>query len=142
MPRRILIIGLLFCFGGLHAIWQMVSALMEVRLFLNFSVLMLPVGIGLLRGRASSRRWARVWIILGYAICALGAVVAVASPQAVTLSWPGLDTRGIPALPYAYVCLFLASFSLYIMQRLLDSPKARAWFGTEGRRTTGYHPFT
>ncbi|RYD49041.1 MAG: hypothetical protein EOP85_02385, partial [Verrucomicrobiaceae bacterium] len=70
MPKRILIIGILFCLNGLAAGWDMVSAPFENRFSLNLAVLMLPVGIGLLRGRDSSRRWANVWIVLGFAMCA------------------------------------------------------------------------
>jgi cellulose synthase/poly-beta-1,6-N-acetylglucosamine synthase-like glycosyltransferase len=142
MPKRILIIGLVFCLGGIHATWEMLSALMDSRIFLDVGALMLPVGIGLLRGRARSRWWARVWILIGYAICAIALVIALFNPQSVSISWPAPGTRGIPALPYAFACLFLAFLTLHIMQRLLDSRKSREWFGTGSRHTPGYQPFT
>lgn len=63
MPKRVLIIGLLFCLSGILAIWDVLSGICQNRLSLNFAVLLLPVGIGLLRGRQRSQWWARFCII-------------------------------------------------------------------------------
>lgn len=139
MPKRVLIIGLLFCLGGILAIWEIISALLEGRLYLNFSVFLLPVGIGLLRGRARSQWWARVWIFLGYLVCALLAVLALFMPEAAKVSWPGLELHGPAALPYLFTTVFLVAIAFHIMHRLLYSPKACEWFGTRGRVGVGHH---
>ena len=61
-PTRITFIGILFIVGGGLAAWEILADLFRNRVNLNFGVLMLPVGIGLLNGKASSRKWAKFWI--------------------------------------------------------------------------------
>jgi hypothetical protein len=61
-PLGLTIIGSLFILGGALALFQMALDLSHSRIRLNFAVLMIPVGIGLLKGRFSSRFWAKVWI--------------------------------------------------------------------------------
>lgn len=48
--------------GGCLAAWEVIYDLFHSHVNLNFTVLMFPVGIGLLKGRASSRGWAKFWI--------------------------------------------------------------------------------
>jgi hypothetical protein len=60
MPKRVLIIGLQFCLGGLSAIWDMLFGLFHSRIGFNFGELLLPVGIGLLRGKPTSKWWAGI----------------------------------------------------------------------------------
>jgi hypothetical protein len=48
--------------GGCLAAWEVIYGLFHSHVNLNFGVLMIPVGIGLLNGRASSRGWAKFWI--------------------------------------------------------------------------------
>jgi len=61
-PTRITIIAALFIIAGCLAAWEVIYDLFHDHLNLNFAVLMIPVGIGLLKGRASSRGWAKFWI--------------------------------------------------------------------------------
>jgi uncharacterized membrane protein HdeD (DUF308 family) len=61
-PTRITIIGALFMIGGCLAAWEVINDLFHSHVNLNFGVLMIPVGIGLLKGRASSRGWTKFWI--------------------------------------------------------------------------------
>lgn len=63
-PVCITIIGILFVISGLWTGFEIVRDLFNDRLNLNFGVLMAPVGFGLMKGRSSSRGWARFWIIL------------------------------------------------------------------------------
>ncbi len=126
MPKRVLIIGLLFVLGGVLAIWSIIEAAMHNRISLNFGVFLLPVGIGLLRGRASSQWWARFWIILGYiTLVALGCLV-FAYPQyaEVKVTWFDTQIQGNRAIPYAFGLLALFVIFLGICHRLLYSPKA------------------
>lgn len=61
-PVGLTIIGVLFILGGAWALLKMVLELSHSRISLNFAVLMIPVGMGLLKGRSSSRFWAKFWV--------------------------------------------------------------------------------
>ena len=61
-PTRIKVIGAIFIIAGCLAAWEIGYDLLHDHLNLNFSVLMIPVGMGLLKGRSSSRGWAKFWI--------------------------------------------------------------------------------
>ncbi|WP_395748988.1 hypothetical protein [Prosthecobacter sp.] len=61
-PLGITILGVLFILGGVSALYKMAQQLSHGRVNINAAVLMIPVGIGLLRGRWSSRFWAKVWV--------------------------------------------------------------------------------
>lgn len=63
-PIQITIIGILFIIGGFLAGWSIIYGLFNNHLNFNFAALMAPVGFGLLKGRASSRGWAKFWISL------------------------------------------------------------------------------
>ncbi len=110
------------------AIWQVISDLLRSRITLNFAVLLLPVGIGLIRGRSRSRWWASFWIVLGYIGCALLIGVAVVSPQNVSSTWFGHEFSGSDAVPYAIVGSICLALLFYFVHRLLYSPKADAYF--------------
>jgi len=127
MPKRVLIIGLLFVLGGLFSIWSIVEAGMHNRLNLNFGVLLLPVGLGLLRGRASSQWWARFWIILGYVSLIAMVCLVLAYPQGAKASWFGTQIKGGKAIPYVLGIAALCGTGLRILHRLIYSPKACAF---------------
>jgi hypothetical protein len=61
-PLSITIIGILFVISGLWTGFEIVRDLFNDRINLNFGVLMAPVGFGLLKGKSSSRGWAKFWI--------------------------------------------------------------------------------
>ena len=124
MPKRVLIIGLLFVIFGVLALWSIIEAATHSRINLNFGVLLLPVGVGLLRGRASSQWWARFWIILGYIVLVLLIGLVIAYPQNAKFSWFGSVIRGSRSIPYALVFSALCGVGLYICHRLLYSKKA------------------
>ena len=128
MPKRILIIGTLFSLGGLLAAWEVISALLNSHINLNFGVLMLPVGIGILTGKESSQWWGRFWIILGYLLCALLVIVAVTSPESLTVNYSNRDIHGNEALPSLMLGIALLALLLVSMHRLLYSQKANNYF--------------
>lgn len=136
MPKRILFIGILFCFFGLSAIWDMVTHLLRGDLWLNFGVLMLPVGIGLLRGRPSSRTWAKLWILLGYLGCACVIWIALVMPQSLTFRGIGMETTGSAAVSYALTITLVFTILLSVAHGLLNSRKSLEWFWSRGGRRT------
>ncbi|MEA3212539.1 MAG: hypothetical protein QOE70_5596 [Chthoniobacter sp.] len=125
MPNRVLIIGILFCLGGLLAIWEVIFSALGGRLNLNFAVCLLPVGIGLLRGRRRSLWWARFWMILGYLLCAFLIIISIAAPNAAHASVFGRETSGPGAVPYVILAALLLAATLALLHRLLCSEKAR-----------------
>lgn len=140
IPKRILILGILFILAGILAVWEVVSDLMNSHLNLNFAVFLLPVGIGLLKGKRSSRSWAKFWIILGYLLCGLLSVLAMVAPGNAHAYWPGHEVRGPAAVPYVLLFAALLALFLMVMQMLLRSDKANAYFnhagGSDGPHST------
>jgi len=128
MPTRILIIGILYCLFGAGAVWDIVTAAIEGHVHLNFTILMLLVGIGLLKGKKRSRSWARFWIVIGFLGIALILGFAIFDPRNISWTWDGDTIKGSRALPYAYG--FCAAFfvSLIVVHKLLYSAKANAFF--------------
>lgn len=134
MPKRILLIGLLFCLGGIGAIWDVFADLFVSRINVNFAVLLLPVGVGLLRGNRSSQWWARFWIILGYFLCGLLLVLALVSPGAAYATWFQREIRGPEAVPYVIMLGILFLVLLAAMHALLYSEKASSYFEKKSER--------
>ena len=66
-PTEITVAATLFLLLGMWAGFQVVAGLLAGQLNLNFNILMIPVGIGLLLGFSWSRGGAKFWIVL-YAI--------------------------------------------------------------------------
>ena len=117
-------LGSLFALSGIFAIWSIIEAAMQNRIFFNFGVFLLPVGIGLLRGRKSSQWWARFWIILAYIAIIAVICLIFAYPQNAKATWFGTEIRGTRAIPYAFGFAALFGLVLHICHRLLYSPKA------------------
>ena len=128
MPKRIIAIGLLFLVFGLLAIWGVIVGMAHNKISLNFAVLTLPVGIGLLRGKRSSQWWARFWIILGYCMMGLMVVLAFSMPQSVHATWFGNRIRGASAVPYVVFVAIVFTLVLIVLHRLLYSEKSNAYF--------------
>ncbi len=128
MPKRVLVIGLLFCLGGILAIWDVLSGLFDSRLSINFAVLLLPVGIGLLRGKPSSQWWARFWIILGYILCGSLIIFVMLSPESAHATGFGTDLHGPEAAPYVIGMALFFAVLLFVLHKLLYSEKANRFF--------------
>lgn len=128
MPKRLIAIGILFVACGLFAIWGVIAGLAHNKISLNFAVLMLPVGIGLLRGKRSSQWWAGVWIILGYCMMGLLVLFTFVMPQNVSATWFGNRIRGPSAIPYVFFVAIVCTVVLNVVHRLLYSEKSNAYF--------------
>lgn len=93
-PRSITIIGVLYIVGGLLAIGDVISDLFRDHININFAVCLLFVGIGLLKLKESSRRWAIFWIVVGYMISALLFVGYFAFPN-YSVKWDRAEVHGL-----------------------------------------------
>lgn len=131
MPKRILIIGILFILCGLSAGWEIIRGLMNDKINLNFGVLTLFTGIGLLRGVPRSRISAKVWIGIGYTICAVFVCIAFFSIDSLTFTSGSTIVRGPDALlPFSIVLVTFFTL-LLIMHTALNTPKAIAYCDRE-----------
>lgn len=72
-------LGIIFIVLGLLACIDMVTAPFFDRVSINVVACCLPVGLGLRRGKPSSRTWAQIWLWL---LAILGAVLALAAALA------------------------------------------------------------
>jgi len=134
MPIRVLIIGLLFCLAGASSLFDVLSGLFASSFNLNFGVFMLPVGIGLLRGKPSSLRWAKAWIKFGYALFAFLVIVANIFPDSASASWFGRDYNGPEAVPYLTMAVAGFTAGLIVIHRLLRSEVSQAFFEPDGEQ--------
>jgi len=128
MPKRIFIIGILFCLGGVLAIWEVVSDLFRSHINLNFAVLLLPVGIGILKGKKSSQWWGRFWIILGYIGCGLLVGSSLVWPENVTANGFGREIKGSEAVPYVLAGTVIIAATFIVLHKLLYSETAINYF--------------
>jgi hypothetical protein len=131
MPLRILIIGASFCLAGLTAVADVFQSLSEHHLNINFGIFLLPIGIGLLRGSPSSQWWARLWIVLGYAICAIVLVFSLLWPGSVGVHLPSRSVGEPINEAWNGVAIALLLLLLFLTHRLLYSRKAERWFRSE-----------
>jgi hypothetical protein len=101
----------------------MVVALFAATVNLNFAVLLLPVGIGLLRARRSSRTWAAFWIGIGYLGCVALAVMALVQPRNATAFIGSLRLTGAAAVPAILaVALILCALLSIVLLLLFSKP--------------------
>jgi hypothetical protein len=108
MPRRLLVIGGIYtAIGAASALGMAVWLFTGHGLRVDVTVFLLPVGLGLLRAKPSSRRWAAFWagfvgglLLLGLALVSLlgGSASAVFSVGPLTGFAANLFVLGIVAL--------------------------------------------
>ncbi|RYD68731.1 MAG: hypothetical protein EOP83_00060 [Verrucomicrobiaceae bacterium] len=129
MPKRILLIGLLFCLVALLAIWDVADSAIKGHLSLNFGVLLLPTGIGLLRGRASSLPLARSWCLFALGLSIILVILSVAWSENASFRVFHFVVDG----PYQIVPPILISAFIFLNYRLLRSEKAEAYCSRTSR---------
>lgn len=122
-------IGILFGAAGALVLGSMVWGFLGWdRLDLNPAVLLLPVGIGLLRGQTSSQWWASVWLVLGYAFCLVLVVADLTRPGQINFRWGDVSSEGSYSSPVLITCCVLTGAVLAALHWLLRSPKAAEYF--------------
>lgn len=64
-PIGLTVMASLFILAGTWALFKLFYSLANHMLTINFSILMIPIGIGMLRGKRDSVWWAKSWVVLG-----------------------------------------------------------------------------
>lgn len=91
-------------------------------------VFLLPVGIGLLRGKPKSRWWASFWIFMGYIFCGCLVTHVLTSHNNIRLTFLEFKLQGKEAVPYCIGFIVLCALFLYTLKRLLYSVEANYFF--------------
>ena len=63
-PHSLTVVAAIFILGGGLAVIEIIYSIVQGGFSLNFGVCMLFVGLGLLKGKPSSREWALRWLML------------------------------------------------------------------------------
>lgn len=128
-PMSITVIGVIFIVAGCLAAIGIVYDLFNERMNFNFAVLMTPVGFGLLKGRLSSRGWAKFWIGLCSLVFGLLLVCYPFFSDSYSVTWFGQQLVGISR--HAMAVGFPASFLLIAAWawRCISSDSASSFFG-------------
>jgi hypothetical protein len=105
------VIGVLLCAAGAFAGLSMVLDFAGHVLAPRPEVLLIPVGLGLLKGRRSSQRWAAGWIGLGLGATLLFGVMAVWVPSDVRASFFGYSFTAAES-SVGFAALMLACIAL------------------------------
>ena len=132
MPKRILVIGMLFSFLGLISVMNITSGLLNSQLYKDPFVLLLPIGLGIIKRQLWAQWCARFCIILGYILCSAFTVMAISSPKngAFTFGWFGRSYTfaGYEGTFFLVLLIVLLLVSLGLMHKLLYSEKAKDYF--------------
>ncbi len=130
MPKRVLVIGLLFSLAGAAAIWETLAALLRSEYHLNLTVFLLPVGIGLLRCNKNSQWWAKIWIVLGYIVCGLMAAIGLLFFESARANLLGKEITGPAAGPIIIGVSLVIVALLVVIHRLISSERSNAYFNS------------
>jgi len=91
MPKRLVVIGGTYCLlGCLSVVDMLIGALRGAGLDLQLSLFLLPVGLGLLKARPSSRRWATFWAGFSGAVTLAVLVAAIGWDGSIELGVNGV----------------------------------------------------
>jgi hypothetical protein len=127
-PRRVLVVGGLFCLVGGMVLCKILWELSQNRPFFDLLVLMLPVGIGLLKGRTSSKWWATLWLMFCYGMCLVFIVMDLANPGHVTVRGFGHEIEGGYSRPLFLSSAIAMGVVFIVMHYLLASRKSADYF--------------
>jgi putative effector of murein hydrolase LrgA (UPF0299 family) len=127
-PLSITIIAILFLCLGLKAVYEIIERAMQGSLHINLGFFMIPIAIGLLRGKDSSRIWAKIWC--GFSIL-VAVVLALAYPF-YGYSWNIIDSYGwVQALGRQTVVVLgvlIILLPAMVVWRCLSTERARGFF--------------
>jgi hypothetical protein len=134
-PTSITIIAWIFIILGSLSVCSLIYGLFNDRMNLDFSVLMIPIGIGLLKSRSSSRGWAKFWIGLFSFVLGLLLILYPFLGDSFSLRWFDKELMGFSrhamAIGFPIVFLSLARW----MWIHLTSPATLPFFDDYGPQT-------
>ena len=134
MPRRLLVIAGAYCvFGGMAVFHMVVDMVRMPGIHMDFAVFMLPVGIGLMRAKPSSRRWAAFWAVLTIVIVSAATLFAVAGGAGTVAVTPALGgpLKGYGALAYLVgIALAICTLSALTVWVLYTPPVSSVFDAT------------
>ena len=126
-PRALLIVAIIFLLGGIWAGFEMVIQALNSYLNLNFGVLGIFIGPGLLRGSRGWRTCALVLIWIVLILSPLFAILVMTSGGPLNLSFLGQDIGS--ASPLFGVLFALGVFVFYLwLYRTLVRADVRRYF--------------
>lgn len=128
-PVSITIIAVTFIVLGLLAAFDVFVSLMESRFRLNLCIFMFVVGIGLMKLKESSRKWAIFWCMVMAGLSVIGLVVALFGTA--YFSVEGTVLGGAHGRIVAAAALLLVAAVFVRMNIVLARSDTRILFGSE-----------
>ena len=130
-PASLMIVAFLFIVSGIASVWEVSSALSHGRVNINFGILALFVGIGLLRFKRGWRTCALgiVWLSFLFAALALGKLIF--SPESVTIGWIGSHSTAAQRPLMTWVLVIAMSLLVVWVYRVLTRRDVRRLFGIQ-----------
>lgn len=127
-PTSITIIAALFIVSGIWAGLEILYGFFSDHLNLNFAIFMAPIGFGLLKGRASSKDWAKFWVGLGILMLSILLILFPFMSDTLTVDWFGQPVNGSHKYLIALVWpITFLLFNIWIW-KCLKSPKNAPFF--------------
>jgi hypothetical protein len=124
-PRHLCIAGALFIAYGAGSVVKTLSNLIEGRFSVEIGFVLIPIGYGILIGRASSRKWALFFTIAGLVGAVIGGALMLHG------HWTGSERLPYPDSVSTLFDLVLSwAFCLYVSITLTRSGH-REWFAAE-----------
>lgn len=111
---------------GLLAIWNVLVDLHRAHININFAVFLLPVGVGLICGKKSSRGWATFWCILGLIFCVF--LAGLSGTGGAYFDYFGTRLRGEEAAPYVLLVAGLGVALDMFVLTLLHTRRSNEYF--------------
>ncbi len=116
-PTFLWIVSALFILAGVWSVLEMLWGLVEGSFNLNIGFVFIPAGYGLMIGRDSSRRWARLWCgLLGFG-CLVG-LVTMAINGSESVEAEGLVLGSTASVVSWWLCGIGAIVGVYSFFRL------------------------
>ncbi len=133
LPVSLIIVAILFILEGVSSVIEMLMALSQGGIYIDFGVVAIFIGWGLLRLRPGWRTFALVLIWIGMVLAPIFAVLCLALPGPATFSLFGIEATELSKEVACLIALFI--FALIIWQyKVLTRPDIRRLFGLVDNR--------
>src|SRR5688572_29854646 len=126
IPTSLTVLAVLFILGGIAAMIEIIVSLLHGQLSLNFGVLELFIGAGLLRLNPTWRTWALVFTWIALVVTPVGALIFLSSAD---LDFTLFGQKVVQMPKAAGIIAAVAFFIVAVWQyRVLTRPDIRALF--------------